>query len=622
MNFKKWQEEAEKRGKKLLIESYSFSNFPKENIIIPEKPLLVESNGSKFSARAILKNVPVTKFTENKNGRIYPKKLWERIQKEKIAEGNLSLADHPGDDSDGSIKDICAVWHNFSVTENYGKADWYLIGNHGQLILEAVQAGGSVGISSVGFGEFQEDEKTVNTESYELQRLGDAVISPSQDVFATYENFSEAIEEVEKIEEVVEKSINLQENITNKKEGIIPEENCIMIDKIQESNLKNQVRLALKEAKNKDNYTESLEDLKALKDIIPAEMSESHEKIDGAISEITTKMDEHIKNSSKLVSEKEETIVSLKEKLDVTEKTLESLKEKYQKASDLLEAVKEADSKKSSISEKELEKISILKENCSNMLSDIKRFSIDRKNMLADIECFKEDTQNMSHDIGQFKKLSESQKNKIKTLSKKLNFAETHISKLEKILEDEFGYEFEDDDVIVDNEFDAMDSDIDYADPIQSDVIEPYEFYDEEEEDSDSDPDFLEADESKDDEDEIKEADEKDDEDEKIEEADDDDKEEDDDDKMAKVRAAKKESNKSSVKESFILKKKLNEFYVRLSRENPSVKDIKHQILNSKSLIEAVNKFNKFKERQNDVVKVEDVKTVSKINPNWLGNRF
>jgi|GEM_PF-6734222 len=64
-------------------------------------------------------------------------------------------------------------------------ADCYLFGRNGQLIKDALDAGGSIGLSTVGFGDFLSDGITVDPNSYELERVGDFVLTPSAGVYGT-----------------------------------------------------------------------------------------------------------------------------------------------------------------------------------------------------------------------------------------------------------------------------------------------------------------------------------------------------------------------------------------------------------------------------------------------------
>ena len=77
-----------------------------------------------------------------------------------VWEGAFGLCDHP--DNEGSVKDAFTVWHNVHMNEDKSLtyADAYLFGVWGQHAHEAIEAGGKIGLSSVGYGDFQSDRKT------------------------------------------------------------------------------------------------------------------------------------------------------------------------------------------------------------------------------------------------------------------------------------------------------------------------------------------------------------------------------------------------------------------------------------------------------------------------------
>ena len=116
MNYSTLLEKAKSKGKTLLIEKYSINSSTIGRIEKGENGMSIikeDSSGNNWKCLAILKDVETSKYTENINERIYDKDLWQKVYDEKTAEGTLALADHPEDDSDGSVKDMVAVWHNF-----------------------------------------------------------------------------------------------------------------------------------------------------------------------------------------------------------------------------------------------------------------------------------------------------------------------------------------------------------------------------------------------------------------------------------------------------------------------------------------------------------------------------
>lgn len=104
---KKTKEEMmEERGLTKFVESYSI-NIPKENIVRYTETKLIESKGSTYKAKGVLKAVPVSRYTENLNKRVYNKALWENVSKKGMGEGSFALMGHPSDD--GNPKDIAGV---------------------------------------------------------------------------------------------------------------------------------------------------------------------------------------------------------------------------------------------------------------------------------------------------------------------------------------------------------------------------------------------------------------------------------------------------------------------------------------------------------------------------------
>lgn len=374
MDLKKLQETAKEKGKILLIENISIIN-PLIQRPTSSQALVESSNGNQYKSLAIVRNIPVTKFTENANGRIYPKQLWENVVRNKLAEGTYCLADHPVGDSDGSVKDIVGVWRNFRLKEDKGVADLYLVGKLGQHFLETLEAGGANGLSSVGFGELQEDEKTVDPESYELLRLSDWVLNPSQGVFAKSDNID--YNSVNRLTE--------SENYTNKKERKI-----IMEDTITNLTVRNNIKQALKESDKAlqgkgVSLIESKHELKDLLDYIPESMNESRKQILDRINLVESTLKEDLQNKTKSINIQSE-------KVKMLDSTLTSLKEKHTKATKVIRLMSE--------NEKAMRfDIKKLMEKAGFMYSDIKVFKEDYSKMTHDIKCFKEDRVKMYSDL-------------------------------------------------------------------------------------------------------------------------------------------------------------------------------------------------------------------------------
>ena len=68
MNYKFYEEKAKRLNKKLLIEE-TLLDTSKSSIEYITNGKLIESQGQMYEALAIVKNVPVSKYTENQNNR-------------------------------------------------------------------------------------------------------------------------------------------------------------------------------------------------------------------------------------------------------------------------------------------------------------------------------------------------------------------------------------------------------------------------------------------------------------------------------------------------------------------------------------------------------------------------
>jgi hypothetical protein len=600
-----------------LVENISL-NVKKENIVASnESSKLIEAvDGKPYNCRGVLKSVKISRYTENLNGRVYPQELWSNVKKQNMAEGTLALADHPGDE-EGSVTKICGVWKNLQLGEEFVTADCYLVGEIGQMILEAIQAGSNkIGLSSVGWGELSEsDGKTVDPNSYTLERTADFVLAPSQNVFATYENIAESTQEIKKeniFENQITNKLNSNDNILTE-QTITEKREINTMDKVQAANFKNQVRVALRESIRKTDLKEALEDLTVLREsAVLAEMPDQVEKIESTISDIQTKMEEQIKEATKTIETKEATVKELQEKVDTTTKVMEELKKENEKLKAIVE--KSADSKQ----------VKMLEEVKKDMEADIEAFSEDREIMEKDIKVLKEgwegmeedlsilkkERKDMQYDIKRFRELKESLTKDNSVLGKRLKEAEKYISKCEKILEDEYGYEFDDtEDPYIDPVNDEGEVQLgeptgmieefgdDYLDTENDlDIVDDTMIADEDFIDYDSEDSFYEAEED----------DEKEDEEEITEEEEDDSEEEDEKEKVEESRKRK-------------LSTDLKNFYLEAVRKQPAVKDLKENILRAKSVYEAsqlVFALKNKSSKKNDVMTLTESK--SKRNEGWV----
>jgi hypothetical protein len=123
---------------------------------------------------------------ENLNGRVYTKDLGTRLEKEQP----VTIV------NDGHYADWCngneylnakAVAKNVRVDGDMLKCDLEFLAvesEYEKRLEELAAKGVAIGVSSVGYGEYMPDGKTINWETYEVVRLVDFVTMPAGEVYA------------------------------------------------------------------------------------------------------------------------------------------------------------------------------------------------------------------------------------------------------------------------------------------------------------------------------------------------------------------------------------------------------------------------------------------------------
>jgi hypothetical protein len=166
------QEIAKAKGLQYFSEDFSVSSNQVE-VEIFEKEKLVESfDASKITARGIIRNIPISIYGRNRNGRKYKRELFLNLIKRGMFNRGNCLANHAGDGSPGenppaSVLSIGGIWHNLRADDDYPRADLYAVGPTGQLMLEILSAGGRLFFSLSGYGVVLEDGETVDPLTYE-----------------------------------------------------------------------------------------------------------------------------------------------------------------------------------------------------------------------------------------------------------------------------------------------------------------------------------------------------------------------------------------------------------------------------------------------------------------------
>jgi hypothetical protein len=172
-----------------------------ENILVPSSKIikldvpLTEAavGGTEYKALAVYRFPFTRPGQKNSNGRIYLHKLWDRIFQLFRTKSTVSLCNHPEDDGDPAR--IWAVLRNPGYNEDgtLGMVDCYILDNElGRTANGVLLAGGDLGLSSSGLGDFEADGITVDSDTFELERFFDWVLNPSYAVFGTLDDKKES----------------------------------------------------------------------------------------------------------------------------------------------------------------------------------------------------------------------------------------------------------------------------------------------------------------------------------------------------------------------------------------------------------------------------------------------
>ena len=157
---------------------------------------------------------------ENLNGRVYTTKLGERL----VSEQPVTIV------NDGHFCDYCngqeyenakATADNVRIDNGVLKCDLHFLESESayeKKLEELMDKGVAIGVSSVGYGEYEADGKTIKPETYMVVRLVDFVTMPAGDVYANKVDD----EEPEEPEEEKEPEDDGQSSM-EQKESISPE---------------------------------------------------------------------------------------------------------------------------------------------------------------------------------------------------------------------------------------------------------------------------------------------------------------------------------------------------------------------------------------------------------------
>jgi len=390
--------EKREDGKYRLIENFILLPDAIKKISLKENVQTVEHDGKKFNCVGAY-TFPISRpDRENYNERIYTSSLWKKVisEQKEIWDGVFGLCDHPENDNGGSVKDAWCVWHNVRMNEDKSLtlADAYLFGTWGEHAQKALDAGGKLGMSSVGYGDFKADGKTIDENSYEIERPADWVLNPSYGVFGTLEHIVKTNEKKSKEEKITKISILSTKENTNKVEAKQKEKDIMSKqDILLEKNFEWHVKSKLKDIKTIESLQEKLKEYKELltifedvdfADDLKKKVENDRDEVNKQILDLALKgKDFDSVNESKDTLTKEKKELSnkyvkldgeykeLQEKFDVSVTMLDDLKNYTNKLKDLYDITKAESNGK--ISATEYRELSVFTEELENKYKILKQ---------------------------------------------------------------------------------------------------------------------------------------------------------------------------------------------------------------------------------------------------------
>lgn len=328
------------RGKSKMLETLTTRQITKalreakiEDAIVQKVVNKLKEGGVDVNKQRIYR-VPVARInppgTVNGNHRRYPAKLWENVMnnQEDAWKGLCGLADHPTDDADpGSFKNSSIVWLGMDIDlENnlvYGIGTF--VGPYGHLAQEIIDAGGRVGFSSSGFGELEADGETVNPDTYQIERLADVVLNPSQSVYGVINNETNLgnIEYTKKT--VVKESVEIPIENRIQENNHMDAENGVKsaLQKAEEKELRRLVNKYLKENLEIINPCKQLEDLQTIMGYIKeGQLTDLEADVETRLAEAKKKIEEAVERDT--IAKMQETTVTVTEDAPQTDITVQS----------------------------------------------------------------------------------------------------------------------------------------------------------------------------------------------------------------------------------------------------------------------------------------------------------
>jgi hypothetical protein len=356
--------------------------------------------------------IPIWRLGEkNRNGRIYEESLADKI----IKENKITpvLDGHPSDSYIPKLNDIIAVAKNPTKELYEGKkimfAEVYFVKKElYDSVNRALILGLSLEQSSSGLGELKEDDITVNTDNYFLERYCDLLIVDSSGK-VSFSKENEIVTSQTEATDLKSNKNNIKENLTiNTVNNINEQKETIIMDKavtIPINLLRKQIERYIGKA---SKLTELNDKLKAY--------SEIKEWIEDAGSDKLKDINEKVELEIKTILEKKEELSIKGQKTDTLEESLVKSNTELNKAKkDLFEATSKLDL-------------------CYEQLDSLKQYSIKYKEMF-DIQSGKLNTMVEAEDYLNAKKFIEKIEADKQSIVSRLELYKTANKKLKNQFE-------------------------------------------------------------------------------------------------------------------------------------------------------------------------------------------
>lgn len=276
----------------LVKELYKLKESGMSPVIIDKVVKKLQESG--VSNERKIYRVPVGRFNNiNGNKRRYTEALWNNVMNNQTSawQGLCGLADHPAEDSDpGSFKNSSIVWLGMEIDQPnnlvYGIGTF--VGDYGHLAQEIIESGGRVGFSSSGFGELMGDGETVNPDTFQIERLADVVLNPSQEVYGDMSMQAQNIE-YNKSQAVQESMSAILRNKTNpikENTNMDATNTSSALSKAEQKALRGHINNFLQESSKIENPLKRLSELNDILEII------NEGKFSDLEADIVTKLEE------------------------------------------------------------------------------------------------------------------------------------------------------------------------------------------------------------------------------------------------------------------------------------------------------------------------------------------